>query len=134
MNVINYIIENWDFILLIFAALAAIVYFAFKGNKSVVMKMLYALVTEAEKELGGGTGSLKLATVIGQIYPKLPAVIKLFITEKILAQWVEEALAAAKEAWANNTAIADYIEGDWWPEEDDEGGEPLTDIAKTETE
>lgn len=110
MNVLNFIITNWDFILLIVAAIAAVVVFAFKGNKSVIMRMLYALVTEAEKEFGGGTGALKLATVITQIYPKLPAFLKLFVSEKILTKWVEDALAAAKEAWKQNAAISEYIE------------------------
>lgn len=110
MNVLNFIIANWDFILLIIAAVAAVVVFAFKGNKSVIMKMLYALVTEAEKELGSGTGALKLATVIAQIYPKLPAVLKCFVSEKTITKWVEDALAAAKEAWKQNAAISEYIE------------------------
>lgn len=118
MNVIKFIIENWDFLLLIVAAVASLVFFAFKGNKSVVMKMLYALVTEAEKELGSGTGALKLASVISTIYPKLPAVIKMFITDKTLTKWVEEALKAAKETWKKNAAIAGYIvnPGDVEPE------------------
>lgn len=109
MNVLDFIISNWSFILLIVAAIVAVVFFAFKGNKSVVMKMLYALVTEAEKAYGGGTGALKLATVMSLIYPKLPGVIKLFITEATLAKWVEDALTAAKEAWKQNAAIAEYI-------------------------
>lgn len=109
MNVLNFIAQNWDFLLLIVAAVAALVFFVFKGNKSVVMKMLYALVTEAEKELGGGTGALKLAAVMAEIYPKLPAVIKMFITEETLVDWVEDALEAAKETWEKNTAIAEYI-------------------------
>nr|DAF88463.1 MAG TPA: holin [Siphoviridae sp. ctdHi7] len=110
MNVVNFIIANWDFILLVVAAVAAVVFAVFKGNKSVVMKMLYALVTEAEKNLGGGTGSLKLATVIETIYPKLPAVIKAFVTDAMLEKWVEEALAAAKTTWEKNAKIAEYIE------------------------
>lgn len=110
MNFVNFIITNWDFILLIAAAVAAVVIFAYKGNKSVVMKMLYALVTEAERELGGGTGSLKLATVIAQIYPKMPAILKVFVSEKTLTKWVEDALAAAKKAWEQNGAIAVYID------------------------
>lgn len=109
MKILEYIIANWDFLLLIVAAVAAVAFFVFKGNKSVVMKMLYALVTEAEKAYGGGTGALKLATVIAEIYPKLPAVIKLFITEATLTKWVEDALTAAKEAWKKNAALADYI-------------------------
>lgn len=109
MNVVNYIIANWDFILLIVAAVAVMIFAIFKGNKSVVMKMLYALVTEAEKNMGGGTGSLKLASVIEEIYPKLPTVIKMFITDTMLKKWVEDALIVAKDAWEKNANIAQYI-------------------------
>ncbi len=112
MNVLNFIINNWDFILLIVAAVAAIVFAVFKGNKSVVMHMLYALVTEAENVFGAGTGSMKLAAVIDAIYPKLPAVIKLFITDDTLVRWVESALVAAKEAWAKNSVITEPVKGD----------------------
>ena len=108
----QYIIENWAMLLLVLAAAAALVWFAYKGNKSVVMRMLYALVTEAEKNLGGGTGSLKLATVVEAIYPKLPGVIKLFISADTLEGWVEEALAAAKVEWEKNAQIAAYIAPD----------------------
>ena len=105
MNIINFIVANWDFILLIILAVAAVIVAIFKGNKSVVMRMLYALVTDAEQALGSGTGSLKLAAVVELIYPKLPAIIKTFISDKTLVRWVEEALAAAKEAWAKNPAL-----------------------------
>lgn len=110
MNVINWIINNWDFILLIVAAIAGIVFAVFKGNKTVIMKMLFGLVTEAEKEYGGGTGVLKLAEVMNKIYPKLPTIIKTFITADRLTKWVEEALAIAKAKWESNNAIAAYIE------------------------
>lgn len=109
MNVVKFIASNWDFLLLIVAAVAAVVFAIFKGNKSVVMRMLYSIVTEAEQIYGAGTGSLKLAAVIDAIYPSLPAVIKFFITDKTLVKWVEEALAAAKEAWQQNTALAEYV-------------------------
>lgn len=109
MNVINFVMNNWDIITLVIAAIAAVVYAVFRGNKSVVMKMLYSLVTEAEKNFGSGTGSLKLAAVIAEIYPKLPAVIKLFITEETIEKWVEDALAAAKKKWESNTNIQAYI-------------------------
>ena len=105
MNVLNFIIANWDFILLIVAAVVAVVFAIFKGSKSVVMHMLYALVTDAETQLGAGTGSLKLAAVIDLIYPKLPGIIKTFISNDTLVRWVEEALAKAKEAWAKNPAL-----------------------------
>ena len=109
MNVLNFFITNWDFILLIVAAVAVIVFASFKGNKSIVMRMLYSLVTEAEQIYGGGTGSLKLAAVIDGIYPHLPGIIKAFINEKTLVKWVEEALASAKETWEKNAALAEYV-------------------------
>ncbi len=110
MNVVNYIIENWDFLLLIALAAGALIFAVFKGNKSVVMDMLVALVTAAEKEYGGGTGVLKLASVIDEIYPKLPTIIKTFITSKMLKKWVEDALKIAKKKWEANAAISGYIE------------------------
>jgi len=110
MNVLYFFVENWDFLLLIVAAVAAIIFAVFKGNKSVVMRMLYALVTEAERIYGAGTGSMKLAAVIDEIYPRLPAVVKIFITDETLVKWVEEALATAKESWKKNAAIAEYVE------------------------
>ena len=110
MNVFNFIIENWYYILLIIAAVAAVVFAIFKGNKSVVMHMLYALVTDAEAQLGGGVGSLKLAAVIDAIYPKLPGIIKTFISNETIVRWVEEALAAAKKAWENNPALIEAYE------------------------
>ena len=104
MKVLNFIIVNWDLILLIAAAVVAIIFAIFKGNKPVVMRMLYHLVTEAEQAYGSGTGALKLAAVIDAIYPKLPLVIKLFITDDMLVKWVETALAKAKEAWKESIA------------------------------
>lgn len=110
MNVIKFIASNWDIITLVIAAVAAIVVAVFKGNKSVVMNMLFKLVTEAEKDFGSGTGTLKLAAVITEIYPKLPAVIKAFVTADRLQKWVEEALSCAKAKWSANSSIRAYIE------------------------
>ena len=109
MKVLNLIIANWDFILLIIAAVAAVVFAIFKGNKPVVMRMLYHLVIEAEQIYGSGMGSMKLSAVINDIYPRLPAVIKIFITDDMLVKWVETALENAKEAWKKNAALDEYV-------------------------
>ena len=110
MKVLDFIFMNWDFIVLIVAAVVAIIFAIFKGNKSVVMRMLYSLVTEAEQAYGSGTGALKLAAVIDAIYPRLPAVIKIFITDDMLVKWVETALAKAREAWKENAASDENAE------------------------
>ena len=109
MKIVTFIIENWSFILLVALAAVALVAAVFKGNKSVVMRMLVAIVTEAEREYGGGTGSLKLASAIDYIYPKLPTIIKTFVTDKMLKKWVDDALKLAKEEWEKNGAIAAYV-------------------------
>ena len=129
MNVLKFIAQNWDFILLIVVAVAAIVFAIFKGNKSVVMRMLYSLVTEAEQIYGAGTGSLKLAAVIDALYPSLPAVVKIFVTDETLVKWVESALAAAKETWKKNAALAEYVR---LPAEDIQNGAESAETNKVE--
>ena len=105
MKIVNFIVEHWDIITLIVAAVAAVVFAIFKGNKSVIMRILYTLVTDAERVFGSGTGEQKLAAVVDWIYPRLPAIIKVFVTDKMLVRWIEKALAAAKEAWENNPEL-----------------------------
>lgn len=109
MNLVNILLANWDILLFVIVLLVALVYLWIRGGKSVVFKMLYAMVTEAEKEYGNGTGSLKLASVIEKIYLKLPAVVRLFVTANTLQKWVETVLEEAKKAWAQNKDIATYI-------------------------
>lgn len=121
MNVINFIFEHWDIITLVIAAVVCIVYAVFRGNKSVVMSMLFSLVTEAEKNFGTGTGALKLASVITQVYPKLPTIIKTFISAEILVKWVEKALVLAKQKWEENLSLQAYISPELPAEKNTEG-------------
>lgn len=108
----EFLTANWDTILaivLLVATIAAAAFFAFRGSKSVVYKMLFAFVTDAEAAFGPGTGELKLASVITWVYPKLPTIIRTFISAKTLESWVEIVLEEAKKTWSNNDKIADYI-------------------------
>ena len=112
MNIVNFIINYWDIIIAVLAIIGGIIFAIFKGNKGVIMKMLDCLVTEAEKEYGSGTGALKLASVVEKVYPKLPAIIKMFITSETLIKWIEVSLTTAKEKWNTNPKIQSYIKGD----------------------
>lgn len=111
MNVLNFIASYWDSILIILGFVALLVVLYVKGQKNIVYKILYSLVTEAEKRFGGGTGELKQAYVIERIYNALPAVLKIFLTAERLGEWVDEGLALAKEKWAKNSSVSGYIEG-----------------------
>jgi hypothetical protein len=111
MTVVDFILANWQLICFIIAILVAVIVLIVKDRKDVVLKMIKVLVTEAEKEFGNGTGSLKLASVIDALYPKLPVSIKTFVPQKVLVKWIETVLITAKEEWNKNNALKDYIAG-----------------------
>ena len=81
MNFINFITANWDSILAAVVIIASVIFAVIKQEKTIVFKMLYALVTEAEKVYGGGTGELKLSSVVSQVYEKMPFLATLIPSE-----------------------------------------------------
>ena len=109
MNIIQFLLANWDSVLVILAFLALIVVLVKRGETKVLNKVLFSLVTQAEKQFGGGTGKLKLAAVSDWIYQRIPAVLKLLFSERDLESMIENVLEEAKKAWGNNENIAAYI-------------------------
>ena len=105
----EFLMSNWASLLVILAFVAVLVYLAVRGKKDIVAKILYALVTEAEKIYGSGTGSVKFAYVVEKAYSYLPAILKVFITYERLKQMIEDALAAAKIKWAEEAGISHYL-------------------------
>ena len=105
----EFFMSNWASLLVILVFVATLVILAIRGKKDIVAKILYALVTEAEKIYGGGTGSVKFAYVVEKAYSYLPAILKVFITYERLKQMIEDALAAAKIKWAEEAGISDYL-------------------------
>ncbi|MDR2514166.1 MAG: hypothetical protein LBD02_03025 [Christensenellaceae bacterium] len=93
---------NFWTIFTIAAALAALVAIIARRDWELLQKALFALVTVVEREMGAGTGALKLAEVIRLALPHISMVLKLVLSEKRLESIVESALASAKEAWAKN--------------------------------
>ena len=90
--------------------LASLVYAIYRKDYNIVKKMIFSLVTEAEKAYGGGTGVLKLASVITAIYPKLPKIFKTLVTEKKLVQIIEDVLTEAKKKWDSNKKLLEESE------------------------
>jgi hypothetical protein len=93
---------------LIAAALA--LWLIVRRQYGILDKIVLALVTEAEKQYGGGTGAVKLAAVIDWVYPKIPAVIRLFISAQQITRLIERVLAEAKVRWEKNPNISAYID------------------------
>lgn len=63
------------------------------------------LVTEAEIQFGGGTGTLKRSYVIDELYKRIPDEYKKYITEDNLDAIINKALEEAERLWANNPRV-----------------------------
>lgn len=110
MKIIAFLAANWDSVLVVLAFLALIVVLIKRGETAVLNKILFGLVTKAEREFGGGTGKLKLAAVSDWIYQRIPAVLKLLFSQRDIENMIESALAEAKKAWGTNGNLAAYID------------------------
>jgi hypothetical protein len=110
MNILNFVLSNWDSFLVALLFVALVIFLIARKQYGILDKIVFALVTEAEKQYGGGTGAMKLAAVIDWVYPKIPALIRLFITAAQLTALIEKVLAEAKAKWEKNPNISAYIE------------------------
>lgn len=107
MNVMQFLATNWDSVLVVIAFIVICLVLLKRGEIATLNKILFALVTQAEKEFGGETGRLKLSTVVDMLYQRIPAILKFLFTEKELIKMVEDALTAAKKQWASNPKLLD---------------------------
>ena len=110
MSIIQFLAAIWDSVLLVLAFLELVVVLIKRGQTKILKKILFNLVTQAEKQFGGGTGSMKFAAVADWIYQRIPAVLKLLFTEKDIADMIEAVLEEAKKAWGTNENLKEYVE------------------------
>ena len=110
MNVLTFLAKTWDSVLVVVAFLALVVALIKRGETKILKQILFNLVTQAEKQFGSGTGSLKYAAVADWIYQRIPAVLKLLFTSSDIEKMIEAALEEAKKAWGANENLKGYIE------------------------
>ena len=110
MNVLAFLAKNWDSVLVVVAFLALVVVLIKRGETKILKQILFNLVTQAEKQFGSGTGSLKYAAVADWIYQRIPAVLKLLFTSSDIEKMIEAALEEAKKAWGANENLKGYID------------------------
>ena len=110
MNVLTFLAKNWDSVLVVVAFLALVVALIKRGETKILKQILFNLVTQAEKQFGSGTGSLKYAAVADWIYQRIPAVLKLLFTSSDIEKMIEAALEEAKKALGANENLKGYIE------------------------
>lgn len=105
MKIIDFLLVNWDSVAVVILILAAVAFLVVKKEWVILDKMLFALVTWAEREYGGGTGNLKLAAVIEKVYPHIPAIVRVFLSTVALEKMIEKALEEAKKRWEKNPVL-----------------------------
>ena len=110
MNVLTFLAKNWDSVLVVVSFLALVVVLIKRGETKILKQILFNLVTQAEKQFGSGTGSLKYAAVADWIYQRIPAVLKLLFTSSDIEKMIEAALEEAKKAWGANENLKGYID------------------------
>lgn len=112
----EFIIENWPVLVaavaIVMAIIAAIVVFFTSGKQEQIQKvkewLLYA-TTLAEKELGGGTGKLKLRSVYDMFVVKFPWLVRV-ISFDYFSELVDEALVEMRNLLDTNESVKEYVE------------------------
>ena len=94
----EFLVENWPLLIAAGAVIAVaatylISFFKMPGSAQLdkVREWLLFAVTQAEKELGGGTGQIKLRYVYDMFVVKFPSLVK-FISFETFSFMVDEAL------------------------------------------
>lgn len=103
----EWITNNWS---LIITVVAVIVYFLLNGKRSVIEFLLQAVIM-AEKDLGSGTGKIKLSVVYGNFIEKYPIFSKI-IPFPVFSAWVDAVLEDMKDILLKNEKAKAYVENE----------------------
>lgn len=116
-NVVMWIANNWAVIVglialvtVVILAIRAFMKLPTSAQKEKVKKCLLAWVIQAEKELGGGTGKVKLSTVYGTFVTAFP-ILKNFISFETFNLWVDDALDEMRKMLEQNENLKQVVEG-----------------------
>lgn len=114
---IDFIANNWFYIIILVAIFVVIIRLAYQIIKdpssvdlSKVQEWLLWAVMQAEKQLGGGTGQLKLRYVYDMFVARFPTVSKI-LTFEAFSVMVDIALAKLNEMLSNNKKVQQYVYG-----------------------
>lgn len=114
----EFLIGYWWVILIIIAVCAVAGYCVYTFVKmptnaqiNKVREWLLYAVTEAEKELGGGTGQIKLRYVYDMFIAKFPFLVKAISFESF-DLLVDEVLETFREMLESNQALKAYVNGE----------------------
>ena len=118
LQVVEFVTNYWYVIVGLIAIVALIVarvkgFIKLPTDKQIerVKEWLKYAVTEAEKELGTGTGQAKLRLVFDMFIQRFPIFSK-FITFQTFSDWVDIALEWLNKQLDTNEKLAEYVYGD----------------------
>lgn len=95
------LISNWLDVALVVMFLIMLAILIKRGKKEAVKRIVYALVVQAEKQLGSKTGTSKRAVVFAELYKRLPWVIRILFTQSDIEKMIDESLAELKKFLRN---------------------------------
>lgn len=73
-------------------------------------QLILGWVTDAEHDLGGGTGKLKSSKVAAMIYANIPDDLKPLFSPNEIQDMIDTVLEDAKKYWEKNSKAREYIE------------------------
>ena len=114
----NFIINNWYIILALAAVLGMAAWYVYRyfnlpseAQLAKVREWLLWAVTEAEKELGGGTGKLKLRQVYDLFVTRFPWLARI-VPFDLFSSMADDALEDMREMLKNNQAVKAHVSGE----------------------
>lgn len=113
----DFIIEYWYVFIAVLAVGVCLGVAAYRFAKlptseqmQKVKEWLLLAVTEAEKELGGGTGQLKLRKVYDLFIQRFPWLVRV-VSFEWFSSLVDDALVEMREMLQKNNAVKSLVEG-----------------------
>ena len=105
---VNWIVDNWCVLTGLIALVIAACIYLFQTDKKRVLEWLLVAVTMAEKELGSGTGKLKLRMVYDSFIDKFRVFSKI-VSFKTFSKMVDKALDEMKKILESNLAVQAFV-------------------------
>ena len=106
-DILTFLAQNW-YVIVVVLVLFFGIYYTITNKKKVKEWLKYA-VTIAEKELGSGTGQIKLRQVYDMFIQRFPVFSKL-VPFSTFSYWVDLALEFLREQLEKNSQIKDLVE------------------------
>lgn len=108
MNLVRFLYHNFLDVAIVCASLMLFVGLYKLDNRRTVKQIILDLVVEAEKRLGSGTGALKYAYVMAQLYRALPASMRLLYSYTEIRRYIETEVRFLSDLMQNGVNLIGY--------------------------